>query len=399
VTAPADVGRDRPGAGPAGVAAAGPPSGAPARRRISLAYIGGRGVGGKYSGIETIYETVAPRLAARGHDVTIYCRRHFTPAGYELPGVRLVRTWSPGGKHLDTPWHSASSTLHALARRHDVVHFHALGASLLAWAPRLRGIASVTTVHGLDWQRAKWGRVARAVLRAGEWASVRAPHAATAVSRHLAEHLREKYRRHVVYVPNGVDETAPPPPEGVRRRGLEPGRYLLYAGRLSAEKGVHDLIEAHARAGTGLPLVIAGGGVEPAYEAELRRAAGRDVHFLGYVDSAALAELYAHAFLFVLPSHLEGLSVALLEAMSHGCPVAASDIPANLEVLDGLGFTFPPGDPARLADLLRDLAADPARVRAEGEALRRRVHEEYGWDHVAEMLETVYLEVLESTPR
>jgi glycosyltransferase involved in cell wall biosynthesis len=374
-------------------AASAPPRAA-SRRRISLAYIGGRGVGGKYSGIETIYETVAPRLAARGHDVTIYCRRHFTPPGHRLPGVRLVRTWSPGGKHLDTPFHSAWSTLQALARRHDVVHFHALGASLLAWAPRLRDMGSVTTVHGLDWQRAKWGRLARAVLRAGEWSSVRAPHAATAVSRHLAEHLGEKYGRRVVYVPNGVDDVTPPPAEAVRRRGLEPGRYLLFAGRLSAEKGVHDLIEAHARAATGLPLVVAGGGVEPAYEARLRRAAGADVRFLGYVDSAALAELYGHAFLFVLPSHLEGLSVALLEAMSYGCPVAASDIPANLEVLGGRGFTFPPGDPDRLAQLLRELAADPVRVRAEGAALRERVHEEYGWDHVAEMLEAVYLDVL-----
>ncbi|MBA2565172.1 MAG: glycosyltransferase family 4 protein [Gemmatimonadetes bacterium] len=363
---------------------------------MSVAFIGGRGVGGKYGGIETFYENVAPRLAARGHRVTVYCRSHFTPASHALPGVRLLRLPGLLNKHLDTPVHTTLSTAHAALSRYDVIHYHALGSSLVAWTPRLTGTRTVTTVHGLDWQRAKWGRVARGVLKAGEWASVHAPNRTVAVSRHLAAHLSGKYGRRVDAVPNGVDLVEIPPPDALARFGLEPGGYFLFAGRLSAEKGCDTLIRAHRELAGERPLVIAGGGIEKEYEAALRREASERVLFTGYVDSGTLAALYAHAFLFVLPSYMEGLSIALLEAMSYGCPVAASDIPENREVVGEAGFTFPAGDWQRLRDLLAELTADPERVRAAGEAGRRHVLATFSWERVVDGLERVYLELLDA---
>ncbi|HEY7460460.1 MAG TPA: glycosyltransferase family 4 protein [Gemmatimonadota bacterium] len=363
---------------------------------MSVAFIGGRGVGGKYGGIETFYENVPVRLARRGHDVTIYCRRHFTPDDYVIPGVRLARLPSTGGKHLDTPVHSVLSTVHALLSRHDVVHYQALGSSLLSWVPRLCGTATVATVHGLDWQRAKWGRVARLVLRTGEWASVKLADRTTTNSKNLAAELQRKYRKAVHYIPNGVDPFPIPPPVNLDRYGLEPKGYLLFAGRLSPEKGCHTLLEAYLGSRTSMPLVFAGGSIDKKYEQVLRSQAPERVRFLGYVDSAALGELYAHAYLFVLPSFLEGLSLSLLEAMSYGCPVVASDIPENRDVLEDTGFTFPPGDAARLRELLDELLERPDLLEEKAAAARRLVMENYTWEDVVGRFEALYAGLLGS---
>src|SRR5262249_51805738 len=153
-------------------------------------FIGGRGVVSKYSGIEAYYEEVGRRLADRGHDVTIYCRTHFTPAICRYHGMRLIRIPTWRSKHLETLIHTALSTLHTIGARYDLVHYHALGPALFASVPRRFGLKTVVTVQGLDWQRKKWGPVASAILHIGEYAAAKLPNATMVVSKTLRDYYR-----------------------------------------------------------------------------------------------------------------------------------------------------------------------------------------------------------------
>ena len=175
-----------------------------ANRPLRVAFIGGRGIVSKYSGIETYYEEVGERLAAMGHQVTVYCRTYFTPVIAEHRGMRVVRLPTLRTKHLETIVHTFLSTLHACFSNYDIVHFHALGPSIFAFLPRLFGKKTIVTVQGLDWKRKKWGRVAKATLMAGEWSSVRFPNQTVVVSRTLQHYYATHYQRECVYVPNGT---------------------------------------------------------------------------------------------------------------------------------------------------------------------------------------------------
>jgi glycosyltransferase involved in cell wall biosynthesis len=363
-----------------------------------IAFIGGRGIGAQYSGIETFYEEVGTRLAARGHDVTVYCRRHFTPAARSYRGMHVVRLPALRSKHLETLTHSLLATLHALVCHYDVVHIHAIGSSVFALVPRLFGCPTVVTVHALDWARPKWKGLARWCLRAAEWTSIAFPSRTTAVSASVAQYLETKYKKPIDVLPNGVNPTSPAPPTIIAKLGLHRRRYVLFVGRLSEEKRCHQLLEAFQGAVTdGLQLVFAGAATYALdYERRLRSLAGPAVHFLGWVDRQVLAELYSNCALFVLPSSLEGMSVALLEAMSYGAPVLVSDIPPNVEVVGDSGFLFREGDTDDLTRRLSRLLSAPESLRKVGQGARRRVQEHFSWDSVVTRLEAVYQGVLGS---
>ncbi len=214
---------------------------------LRVAFIGGRGVVSKYSGIETYYEQVGARLAGLGHQVTAYCRSYFTPPGKEHEGMRVVRLPTIRSKHLDTLVHTFLSTMHVLTQPCDVVHYHALGPALFSFIPRIAGKKTVVTVQGLDWQRKKWGRIASAVLRLGERAAVVLPSDTMVVSQVLQKHYRELYGAKTSYVPNGGILRQRRLPDKIFDWGLEPGRYILFLGRFSPEKGCHLLVEAYEK--------------------------------------------------------------------------------------------------------------------------------------------------------
>ncbi|MBA2495744.1 MAG: glycosyltransferase family 4 protein, partial [Acidimicrobiia bacterium] len=307
--------------------------------RLRIAMLGTRGVPARWGGIERHVEEIGARLAAKGHEVTVYCRANYQPEAGLHRGMRLVPLRTVGTKHLDAIVHTASATARAVRRRYDVVHYHALGPGLFAPVARTMSTAKVVlTVHGLDHQRAKWGGVARAVLGTAAWTSTWAPHAVVAVSAELeARHVGR--RAPVVRVTNGV--TAPGPHlsrgEACARLGLGERPYVLFVGRLVPEKAPDQLLAAFARlAGDDLRLVLAGGSsFSDDYVATLRAAATADsrVVLAGYVHGAELDELYANAAVFVLPSRLEGLPLTLLEAASYATPVVASAIAPHVEVV------------------------------------------------------------------
>lgn len=364
-------------------------------RRLRIAFIGGRGVVSKYSGIETYYEEVGKHLIQMGHEVTVYCRNYFTPAQKEHNGMRLVRLPTIRSKHLETVVHTFLSTAHALTQKYDLVHYHALGSALFSFLPRLAGAKTAVTVQGLDWQRKKWGPIASTVLRFGERASVTLPNGTMVVSQALQRRYRDRHGAEAFYIPNGGILRDWREPRKVLEWGIEPGNYALFLGRFSPEKGCHLLVEAFEKIDTNMKLVMAGAASYcDDYSRELRTHASDRIRMLDWVSGDVLDELLTNAAIFVLPSDLEGLSLALLDAMGAGLCVLASDIPENREAVDGAGFTFQRGNADDLADRLRFLIANPAVREAAGKAAKNRTRELYQWDKIAADIERAYFEML-----
>jgi glycosyltransferase involved in cell wall biosynthesis len=349
----------------------------------------------KYSGIETYYEEVGKRLVEMGHEVTVYCRTYFTPAQAEHDGMRLVRLPTFRSKHLETVVHTLLSTVHALTQRYDIVHYHALGPALFSFLPRLVREKTAVTVQGLDWQRKKWGRLASAVLQLGERASVQLPNGTMVVSQALQQRYRETHGMEAFYVPNGGVLRERSEPRAILEWGLDPGKYVLFLGRFSPEKGCHLLVEAFEELDTDVKLVMAGASSYcDEYSQELRTHASDGIRMLDWVTGETLDELLTNAMVFVLPSDMEGLSLALLDAMGAGLCVLTSDVPENREVVDGAGFTFQRGSSADLVERLRFLLANPAVREAAGKAARKRIEEQYQWQKIAVDIEMAYFEIM-----
>lgn len=308
--------------------------------------------------------------------------------------MKIVRLPTIRSKHLETLVHTFLSTAHALFRRYDVVHYHALGPALFSGIPRLLGAKTAVTVQGLDGRRKKWGRIASAVLRLGEKAAARLPNATMVVSRTLQDYYRSQYRASTVFVPNGTELLTRTEGAHLTQWGLESGNYILYLGRFSPEKNCHLLLEAFAKLQTGVKLVFAGGSsYTDEYGRQLRQNAGPQVVFLNWVEGASLHDLLTHAMLFVLPSDLEGLSLALLDAMGAGVCVLTSDIPENREVVEDAGFLFRRGDVADLERMLRLLISDPIVRGHAAAAARKKVRERYLWPGIVRQIDAVYRSV------
>ena len=368
-----------------------------ARRRMKVAFIGGRGVISKYSGIEAYYEEVGRELAHRGHDVTVYCRSYFTPPQQKHEGMNIVRIPTLRTKHLETAMHTFLSSLHVLFSRNRIVHYHALGPSLFSFIPRLAGKKTVVTVQGLDWQRKKWNALASAVLRAGEHASATLPDATMVVSQTLRKYYDDRYGREPLCIPNGTHLRDRREPSHLSDWGLAQDDYILFLGRFSPEKNCHMLIDAYERLDTPIKLVFAGGSsYTDAYVDRLRRHASDRIRFLPWVGGDELEELLTNAMLFALPSDMEGLSLALLDAMGAGVCVVTSDIPENRELVDGAGYTFRRADVEDLERVLRMLVGDPAARRSAAEAAKQRIRDHYLWSDIACRIEAAYLKLTES---
>lgn len=375
---------------------------------LRIAMIGQRGLPATFGGVEHHAEQIGSRLADMGHEVTVFCRKNYvTEELDEYRGMKLVHLPTVGTKHLDAIVHSALSTVEAMRGDFDVIHYHALGPGAVAPLPRFCSDTKVVqTIHGLDDQRAKWGKVSQALLRTAGWMSARVPQATIAVSKALAEHYANRHRRKAHYIPNGVAApTFTAASEITERFGLEGGDYLLYVGRLVPEKAPDLLLRAFRRIPGDTKLVIAGGtSFTNSYTTQLQELAAADPRVImpGYVYGSTLAELYTNAAAFVLPSYLEGLPLTLLEAASYGLPLVASAIPPHLEVLGESGpgrRVFLPGDEDALMYALRvslrNLEADREAAALFGEGVRKR----YDWDVAAEETERLYVRAVKGPGR
>jgi glycosyltransferase involved in cell wall biosynthesis len=364
---------------------------------MRIAYIAVKGIpiGG---GIEKVTEEIGSRLVERGHKVTVYSSRDYGTTDGTYKGMEIRTVPSVNSKSFHKLSICFQATRDVMARRDaDIVHVHAVGPSLFSIFPRLLGIPTVVQTHGVEWRRDKWGIIGRTFFKLADYTVVYFPNKATSVSKVQQLYFKEKFGREVIYIPNGVSPVQRKEPQWILEKGIEPNRYILFAARLVEEKGAHFLIEAFKGLKTDMKLVIAGDAAHAErYKAELRELAEDDprILFPGFVTGRPLEELFSNAYIFCLPSTLEGLPIALLEAMSYGNCCLASDIPENLEALEDYGYTFRNRDVEDLRRVLKELIEHPDKVEAKKDAAREHVLKNYSWDRVTEQMEALYRSIL-----
>jgi glycosyltransferase involved in cell wall biosynthesis len=358
--------------------------------------LGVRGLPDVEGGVETHAMHLYPRLAELGCQVEVLVRTPFAPPDRRSFGtIRLRRIWAPTSPGLEALVHSLLGVIYAGLARPDILHIHAVGPALVTPIARLFGLRVVVTHHGPDYDREKWGRVARCVLRYGERFGMNYSHARIAISQVIVELIRDKYGRESELIPNGVtlNELATSTAH-IARFGLTPGRYFLQVGRMVPEKRQLELIKAYqATTPSDWKLALVGGIGTDAYSKEVETAAeSAGVVLTGFLKGAALEQIYTHAGGFVLPSSHEGLPIALLEALSYGLPAMASDIPANLAVGLEPASYFPVGNLTEMASGLRRISQLPRDEQARADR-RGWVAARYDWGRIAEQTHALYSRV------
>jgi len=365
----------------------------PVDRPMRVAILGTRGIPASYSGFETAAEQLASRLTAKGHEVVVYCRPHVVdPRLKEWKGARLVHIPTVRNKYLDTFTHTCLSAVHAARTlKPDVALFFIAGNSPMCLITRAAGIPTVINVDGLDSDRSKWPAIAKAYLRFAERQSPRWADTAITDSHAVAEIFAERYGRRIGVVPYGVEDPGYEGTDTLERLGLEPGRYILFVGRLEPENNPHLLVDAFARIpeakARGMKLVIVGGApYADEYIRQVRRKGDPRVLFPGYIFGRGYWELQRHAYLFCAPTEVGGTHPVILEALAAGNCVLVNDHAPNVETVGDAGLTFSgkEGVPSLAAQLER-LLSEPElvaslRVRALERAKRyswRAVTDEY----------------------
>lgn len=350
------------------------------------------------AGVEVMVEELGSRLVKRGHDVTVLVRPHYTPRSLtEYRGMHLVHLPSIPTKNFDAISHSFLSVFKSVSLNPDVVHIHSTGNSIFSFFPRWFGIPTVVTSHGLDWQRAKWGKLARWYLKMTDFTTCIFPTATVVVSRRLQTYYHEHYGRSATYIPNGASQVNRIPPDEIKKYGLAGNDYILFASRLVPEKGCHYLLEAFQKLDTPLKLVIAGDdNTDREYIKLLKKLAPPNVIFTGFVKGKLLEELLSNAYLYVLPSEIEGLSVGLIEAMNYQNCVLVSDISENLEVIGNAGMTFKNKSVADLMEKMTYIVNNPKYVEEQRHASYQSIQSQYNWEEVADQYEQLYTSIQRS---
>ena len=360
--------------------------------KLHIAMLGHKRIPSREGGVEIVVGELATRMAAMGHDVTCFNRggHHVSGVDFdekamtEYKGVKLKRVFTVDAKGLAAVTSSFFAAVKAAFGKFDVVHFHAEGPCAMLWIPKLFGKRCVATVHGLDHQRAKWGKFASFYIFAGEKCAVKFADEIIVLSENTQKYFEDTYSRKTVFIPNGVSENALKPAEEITERfGLEKDGYILYLGRLVPEKGIHYLIEAFKEIDTDKKLVIAGGASDSTeYADELKKSACDNIIFTDFVKGGLLEELYSNAYIYVLPSDLEGMPLSLLEAMSYGNCCVTSDIHECKSVIGECGVTFKKGDVGDLKEKLQRLLNDSEAVEKYKSVSSDYVCNRFNWDEV-----------------
>jgi glycosyltransferase involved in cell wall biosynthesis len=333
----------------------------------------------------TCYNRKGHHVSGSDHDQTLLD---------EYRGVRLKRVWTLEKRGLAAMTASCSAALRAAFGRYDVVHFHAEGPCAMLWLPKLLGKRCVATIHGLDHQRAKWGRFASWYIRFGEKCAVRLADEIVVLSENVQQYFMDTYGRQTRFIPNGVDRPKCVQAQEITARyGLHKDEYILFLGRLVPEKGLRYLVRAFKQVETDKKLVIAGGSSDTdAFAQELKELAAEDarIYFTGFVQGRLLEELYSNAYLYVLPSDLEGMPLSLLEAMSYGNCCLTSDIPECARVTENHGVIFRKGDVDDLQTKLQQLCRETESVYALKKQAADYICSKYNWDDVTEQTLQLY---------
>jgi len=370
---------------------------------MKIAMIGHKRIPSREGGIEIVVEEISSRLAAKGHTVVAYNRKGHHVSGKEFEnnrklktykGIKLKTVFTFENSKLNAIVYSILASLRALFGKYDVIHFHAEGPSSMVWLPKLFGIRTVVTIHGLDWQRSKWGGFATKFLKFGEKTAAKYADEIIVLSENVKQYFLDTYGRETKYIPNGITKPEIKSDIQIKNKfGLTKDSYILFLGRIVPEKGAHYLIEAYKQIRTEKKLVIAGGTSHTdEYAKEIKELAkdNENIIFTDFVQGEILEELFSNAYIYCLPSDLEGMPISLLEAMSYSNCCLTSDIPECTEVCENKAVYFKKGNIDDLKRRLELLMNDTYTVHKLKSSSEEFITNKFNWDDIVDKTITLY---------
>lgn len=366
---------------------------------MKIAMLGHKRIPSREGGVEIVVEELATRMVQQGHEVVAYNRKgkHVSDDTYSLAnikeykGIKICQVPTIDKKGLNALVYSVLASIRATFGKYDVIHYHAEGSCAMLWLPKLFRIKTVATIHGLDWQRAKWGGFATRYLKWAEKMAAKKADEVIVLSRNMQRYFKETYGRDTVYIPNGL--TMPQKREAsliTEKYGLYKDDYILFLARIVPEKGVHYLVEAFLEMDTDKKLVIAGGSSHSLdyYNEILEMTKGDNrIIMTGFVQDELLEELYSNCNFYVLPSDVEGMPISLLEAMGYGRRCLVSDIPENTELAMEHAVRFRHGDVADLKEKMEQILLEPHTEHPEN---LEYVQEYFNWDIIVKQTLELY---------
>lgn len=372
---------------------------------LNIAMIGHKRIPSREGGVEVVVEELSKRMVKKGHFVTAYSRKGKHVSGKEFnnisneielneyEGIRIVTVPTIDKKGLAAVTSSFFATMKAVFKNYDCIHYHAEGPCVMLWIAHIWGIRTVATIHGLDWQRSKWGGFATWYLKLGEKIAAKYADEVIVLSENVQKYFLDTYDRETKFISNGIEKPNVLNADLIKDKwGLDKDNYILYLGRIVPEKGIKYLIEAFLNIKTDKKLVIAGGASDTnEFFTEIKKKAMLDdrIIFTGFVQGEVLEELYSNAYIYTLPSDLEGMPISLLEAMSYGNCCLVSDINECKEVVEDKGITFKKGDIEDLKVKLQKICDNPKLVKKYKDNASEFICSKYNWDDVVE--QTIHL--------
>ncbi len=368
--------------------------------------IGHKRIPSREGGVEIVVEELSSRLVEKDYYVTAYNRKenHVSGEKYngasnnasleKYKGINIVTVPTIEQKGLAALTSSFFATIRALFGGYDCIHYHAEGPCVMLLIPHLFGIRTVATIHGLDWQRSKWGKFARLYLKLGERIAAKYADEVIVLSKNVEKYFKDVYNRETVYIPNGINRSNILECNNINKKwNLEKDSYILFLGRIVPEKGVKYLIEAFKQINTDKQLVIAGGSSDTdEFMKEICNLAKDDnrILFTGFVEGEVLDELYSNAYIYTLPSDLEGMPISLLEAMSYGNCCLVSDIAECMEVVENKALSFEKGNVESLKNKLQEICDNQYIVQMYKEEASEFIHSKYNWNDVVDRTIKLY---------
>lgn len=369
---------------------------------MKIVMIGHKRIPSREGGVEIVVEELSTRMVKLGHKVAVYNRKGKNVQDKransknqnikEYKGVKIVTIPTINKKGIDAFLYSLFASIRVLFGKYDILHYHAEGSCAMLWLPHLFHKKIIVTIHGLDWNRSKWGGFATKYIKHGEKCAVKYADKIIVLSKGVQDYFKEKYNRETIFIPNGVEKPNIREPGIIKEKyNLEKDSYILFLARIVPEKGLDDLIDAYNKIKTDKKLVIAGGASHTndyLRHIEQKVKKNKNIIMTGFVQGEELEELFSNTYLYCLPSHIEGMPISLLEAMSYGRNVLVSDIEENTQVIGKYGTSFKKGNIDDLAKKLQDSLNEKNRKNSED--IENYILKKYNWNVIINKTIDIY---------
>lgn len=374
---------------------------------MKIAMLGHKRIPSREGGVEIVVEELSTRMVKKENQVTVYNRKGKNVQNKEVDkgkkrlkiykGVKIITIPTINKKGIDALLYSFFATIRALLGKYDIIHYHAEGSCAMLWIPHIFRKKIVVTIHGLDWQRSKWGGFATKYIKFGEKMAVKYADEIIVLSKEMQQYFLDKYNRKTNYIPNGVNKAKVKESKIIKEKyGLEKNNYILFLARIVPEKGLHYLIDAYKQIKTDKKLVIAGGASHTNdYLKEIKKKVKdtNGIVMTGFVQGEELKELYSNCYIYCLPSDVEGMPLSLLEALSYGNTALVSDIKENTEVIENIGYTFQKSNIESLKQELEKILNNEEKI-IDKNIITDKIIQKYNWEEITKNTIDLYKKVL-----